>query len=199
MKVTLKRLVGYALRLLDEHPEIMEQAVDFGDLEMDIRSLASELAPQAVRKALLDAPVADIDEAMPLTGALCTDGASRLLELPDDFLRLVEFRMSDWSRSMTECGTLETGSVTRWHPEVLMHHPRGADPEQLEAPALELGFGPKGRVLRIYGTGPRSTVATARYLPAPQPEAASFTIPAGLFHAAASQLARMIHSIVCDV
>lgn len=198
MKVTLKRLVGYALRLLDEHPEIMEQAVDFGDLEMDIRSLAAELAPQAVRKTLAEAPLADIDEALPLTGTLCADGECRRLELPDNFLRLVEFRMSDWSRSLTECGTTETGTVTRWHPEILMHHPRGADPEPREAPAIALGFGPEGRVLHIRGTDPGATVATARYLPAPQPDATSFMIPAGLFHAAASQLARMIHSIVCD-
>ncbi|MBQ9884421.1 MAG: hypothetical protein IJM43_08230 [Bacteroidaceae bacterium] len=84
--------------------------------------------------------------------------------LPDDFLRLVSFKMSDWDRAVT---TL----ISETDPEYNMQHSRFAgvrgNPQQ---PVAAITNKPTGMALEFYSCsqGAGVTVEHARYIPQPR-------------------------------
>lgn len=101
MEVKVSQLVKRVLMLLNESEEELSAAVIYGDMGMELRTLAADLVEEGVRKTLLDADFSDIDEVKIISGryAYCADGVGDV-QLPSDFLRLVELRMSNWSDSL---------------------------------------------------------------------------------------------------
>ena len=83
--------------------------------------------------------------------------------LPNDFMRLVTFRMSDWSRPVTE-------AITEEHPLYAQQSSRylgvRGNPER---PVVAIVHGAAGQVLEFYAcsAGPGVRVAVAKYLPIP--------------------------------
>ena len=53
MRIKNTELVRRALMLLDESVEELEAAVSYGDMGMELRRLATELVPEAMRKVML--------------------------------------------------------------------------------------------------------------------------------------------------
>lgn len=90
-------------------------------------------------------------------------GAGRV-KLPDDFMRLVTFRMSDWYKPVTE-------AITEEHPLYLQQSSRYAGVRgNPERPVVAITHGAAGQVLEFYScqAGPGVCVRTARYLPLPK-------------------------------
>lgn len=90
-------------------------------------------------------------------------GAGRVM-LPDDFMRLVTFRMSDWYRPVTE-------AITEEHPIYSMQSSRYAGVRgNPQRPVVAIVHGTAGKELEFYAcsAGPGVRVDKARYLPLPK-------------------------------
>lgn len=84
--------------------------------------------------------------------------------LPDDWLRLVSFRMSDWSMGVTD-------AIDQSSPEYAMQRSRFVGVRgNPESPVVAIVQSGAGLVLEFYSCsmGPEVTVADARYLPVPK-------------------------------
>lgn len=149
MNVPVTWLTRRAVMLLDEDMEEIVAAEVFGDPGMELSRLVGELVPEGASKTMREADFGDIDETLSLCGGKKVMAAASRLELkvPDDFMRLVEFRMSDWPRSLTD-----------WRePQAVMHG--------YSLPGLRLENRPDGRYLIADGTKAGATVVSAQYLP----------------------------------
>lgn len=246
MNVSASVVVKRVLMLLNESEEELDSAVIYGDMGMEIRRLVRDLLVEGVTKTFRDANLEDVDEVMYIRGGYSYqgDGAGEL-GLPEDYLRLVELRMSDWDTSLYACceaSPLPEESAQKeedndhddeddyefdeddYARTWLRHHPvNGGDsdsrkqaraavepvippvdptpvvPDDLGAhtgAGVLPGFNSKGRVLRIFGVNPNSSVEIAAYLPTPDDEDDTVWIPRGLINSVARTLADMVKSII---
>lgn len=115
-----------------------------------------------------NAPVWLLDSGKPLSGSITFSsqvgkGRGRL-QLPDDFMRLITFKMSDWERAVTE-------PITESDPRYLFQSSRFAglrgNPQK---PVVAIISEPTGLVLEFWScTGGSSVVLQrGRYLPMPR-------------------------------
>lgn len=123
---------------------------------------------QAARIVESRAPVSLLDSGKPLSGSItfATEvgkGRGRM-QLPDDFLRLITFKMSDWERAVTE-------PIGETDSRYLLQSSRFAgirgNPQK---PVVAIVSEPTGLVLEFWSCtgGSTVTVQRARYLPIPR-------------------------------
>lgn len=192
MKIASGELVRQAMVLLNESMEELAEAVDYGDMGMELRQLAAELLPGSAAESMIRAESADINEAMPLEGnyRLVKEDDRTVGEmlLPSDFLRLIEVRMPDWEESQTAFVT--PARQRQW----LRHHPS----MQSLTPALTLRHSQHGMVMRIHGTQSVTPPITALYLPRPAILNGMIWIPSSLRDDVAHTLAQNIKKVTGD-
>lgn len=137
-----------------------------------------------------------LDEGKPLPTSVEWEsqegyGAGKI-NLPDDFLRLVTIRMSDWFRPVTEAITEDSPLYSQQSSRYL--GVRG-NPER---PVVAIVHGAAGQVLEFYscsaGAGVR--VATARYIPIPRISGDYIGLCPKLERAVVYRLASMVCAIV---
>lgn len=90
-------------------------------------------------------------------------GAGRV-NLPDDFMRLVGFQMSDWSRPVTD-------AITETDPRYLMQSSRfGGVRGNPQRPVVAITHGATGLVLEFYSCtkGPGTHIKSAHYIAVPK-------------------------------
>lgn len=187
-------MVRRVLALLDENEEVLESAVIYGYMGMELRRLAVELLPMAARKVMLEADFGEINESLPL-GLIytrCDDGTLEM-ELTPDFLRLVELRMSDWRESLYAwCEpaepVAESGPVLRHHPDICW--------SRSELPAAMPSPRGNGRVIRIFGSGRDAYPVTGSYLPEPVWRGDKLWMPSQLVDRVVIECAEMIKEVV---
>lgn len=143
----------------DAHGGVLagEDDLDTLDLERMIRSRLLD----GVRTVLVEAPVElldghDFSECSLFWGDQC----SGYVLLPDDFLRLVSFRMSDWERSVS--GALTAGDADYSKCRSRYKGIRGT----VQRPVVAVVRRPEGLALEFYSCSSDSAyVATALYQP----------------------------------
>ena len=124
--------------------------------------------PEALRVVLMNAPVELIGEGDAFGESIQWESAEGYgmgeIVLPDDFLRLLTFQMSDWSVPVTEAST-ET------HPLYLRQRSRirgiSGNPQR---PVVAIVHKPIGLVLEFYTceSGEGCCIKMARYIPIPR-------------------------------
>lgn len=200
MRIKSTELVRRALMLLDESVEELEAAVSYGDMGMELRRLATELVPEAMRKVMLEAPWDRIDESLALEGDYRTEAGIGELTLPEDYLRLVELRMAGWDVGLHDYTGPVAAGERGWTGRVLRHHPdavRTAE-QRGQTAGVWPGRTASGRVLRISGISDDRPPLVAQYLPAPKDGCAMLWIPSALVYEAAHELARMVRSVITE-
>jgi len=118
-------------------------------------------------------------------------GAGKI-NLPNDFLRLVTFRMSDWYRSVTE-------PITEDSPLYAMQSSRYAGVRgNPERPVVAIVHDASTQVLEFYScqAGPGVQVAKARYIPLPKIEDGYIELCPKLVRAVVYRAASMTASAV---
>lgn len=200
MRIKSTELVRRALMLLDESVEELEAAVSYGDMGMELRRLATELVPEAVRKVMLEAPLDQIDESLALEGDYRTEAGIGELTLPEDYLRLVELRMAGWKEGLHDYTDPVAAGACGWTGRVLRHHPDAVrvGEESGLAAGVWLGRRASGRVLRISGISDDRPPEVAQYLPAPREGMSMLWIPSALIYEAAHELARMVRTVITE-
>ncbi len=191
MKITISEIEALTLALLDENDEILEDRVEYGDPGTELKGLIRTLLPEAARLVVCSASRADIDEVKTLEPERLDyygDGQA-VAKLPEDFLRLIYFKMSDWPRGVTEPLAADGDSLAlRMGRSQRMFGRR-------QTPAVAVCQSGQGKSLRILGTTPGASVEEASYMALPKVEGGSIDIPLRLVHPVAAKIAEMVKLI----
>lgn len=149
-----------------------------GTLKLD--ELIERNLTAAARVALLNAPLQNIGEgvemAMPKGGIQWESQPGYgmgAIQLPDDYLRLVTFQMTDWSRPVCEAITIDS-------PQYAMQRSRFPGVKGCpERPVVAVVTYPVGLCLEFYSCrgGAKVAVKRARYLPTPEINNEKITLP----------------------
>lgn len=161
----LTRDVRVALDMNNSSEALLEEEdIDTLTVEQIIRSKIEEGA----RVVESNAPVWLLDSGKPLSGSITFReqvgiGRGRL-QLPDDFMRLITFKMSDWERAVTQ-PLLETDE------EYLLQSSRFSGLRGCpQKPVVAIINEPTGLVLEFWSCvgGPSVKLQRGRYLPIPK-------------------------------
>ena len=119
---------------------------------------------EAVRRVVTEAPIHLLDGGVPFGDAIFwRDRGAGWTLLPDDFMRLLVFKMSDWERPVYE-------PITAADPRYQLQHSRHkglrGNPQK---PVVAIVSRGEGRVLELYSCkDENATVEQAAYLPLPE-------------------------------
>lgn len=94
-------------------------------------------------------------------------GIGATIPLPDDFLRLIRFRMSDWSRPVTEAITVHDKRYAMQQSPCYGVHGNPDRPVVAATGIYDEGEREIVRVLELYTTGTGSYASEALYIPEP--------------------------------
>lgn len=222
MKITVKEITGRVYDLLDENREILEERVDYSDPGTQIGPLISALLPEAARQVLKEVPIEDLNECKVLTpiqdiivteravvgGVTGTDpGITQPvsiakvrwrndgigeLDLPDDYLRFVHFRMADWEEGLTRLMDYESSACrlrSRRRPDGTFSRRR---------PGLAVKERGRKKQLMIYGSTPGTEFAELEYVGKPEVNDSSIDLPQGVIHGVCVRLTEMVKAIIGD-
>lgn len=107
--------------------------------------VAGEVLDEAARDVLLKAPAGHLRGTICLNPPVGDDDGTGYVDLPDDFIRLLEFKMSDWQRPVTM--VCEEGSSVAL--KQYNRYMRGG----IAKPVCVLGHEKNSRALRYYSSG----------------------------------------------
>ena len=224
MRAKVDTLVKRVLVRLNENEEELENAVIYGDMGMELRRLAAELLPDAARRVFQTLPVEEISEAKDFSGSYrYTAEGFGVLEMPADFLRLVEVKMEGWPKALygwsedaptlgpegTESGDGQTAPTPKRY-RVLGHHEvyseedeRGGEDEgerDKRIRAFEPWMRPvmrgEGRAAQVRVPTRDARVETAFYLPEPEIDEGRIWIPSGSESAIVAETVSMIKAVL---
>ena len=170
MKTNIAEITEIVLARLDESPEVLADAVEYGSESFDLRELFLILLPSCAERVLLESDLAEVSEWYPLEGNVLSDpGVSMraFLPLPEDYFRLLYLRMSDWPEAETRVMSVgrETASLREYWDS------RPGFRRRVH-PAVNTGYREGKRVLIIYGTVRGARLAEGGYLPRPREDGA---------------------------
>lgn len=139
---------------------VADEDIDTLSLDEIIRSKAVE----AVRRVVTEAPVHLLDGGVPFGDAVYwRDKGSGWILLPEDFMRLVIFKMSDWERPVYEP---ITAADPQYQLQFSRHKGLRGNPQK---PVAAIVSRAEGRALELFSCKDESaTVEQAVYMPLPR-------------------------------
>ena len=179
MKVEISEIIEEVLIRMDESPEILDDYVEYGSPQFDLRELIKNLIPETAVAVVATADLSDLSEWEEMSGEVTTlcigkQPIRRIFILPEDFCRMVYVRMSDWVECVVE--TMRDAEATL----SLRRHWEGRDGAGTGSPAVSLCRYNGRRGLEIFGSGAGSRVAEGGYLASPSIEGESLRFPPSL-------------------
>lgn len=147
------------------------QLIDTGDIDtLSLDELIESKIADAARIVESNAPIHLLEGGKDITHSVGWNGrvglGSGYIHLPDDFLRLVSFQMSDWSRAVSI-------AISEDHPLYARQQSRYAGARGCpQKPVVAITTQPIGQVLEFYSctAGENVYVKRARYIPIPKIE-----------------------------
>lgn len=179
MTIPVNEIITLVIARLGESEPLLDDAIEFGSPEFDLRSRIRLEIPLAAEEVLRQADIREIRESMPFTGEVYWRGGVARVRLPEDFIRMVSLRMSDWEEGVTvfmDAGS-EAASLRRlWQRRGPLCH--------RQHPSATLS----DNELEIYGTR-SSVIDSAAYLPVPRIEEEKLIFPRALLSRLVERLA----------
>lgn len=185
--ITVKELANQVATLLGEAIGIDSIMADspFPDIENRVRLMA----PGILSDLLLELPASELPSSFPITTKLTVEpnGVAKL-NLPDDFMRLVSIKFSDWKRAVTEittdadCLAMQASGI-----EGIMGSP--------ERPVALIDVDPFGmKQLKLFSTDSEARLEHAFYVPVPKPDSSgSLSYPEILHHRLLERMLKHFH------
>lgn len=190
MKVKVTEIEKRVIALLDENSDILEERTVYGDESAEVKFLIRQLLPDAARAVLSEAALTDIDEVSSIDSPAINFGSDGrgVMTLPDDYLRLVSFRMSDWTRSVsTPMDTTGDVYALRCSNRML---------SRLKSPGVAVIHSKGGRTLEIFGSSSGATVALALYIATPVIDDGYISLPSALVSTVEKRTAEMVREVI---
>lgn len=193
MEIKITEMVSRVVKLLDENEEIIIDKTEFGYPGCRLTDLIADLLPDIAESTVREADGKDIDEWLEADADFewISPGMGEM-ELPEDFLRLTVFRMSDWKRSVTTAVSSDSPVYS------LRRDSRSSRKNIRKVPMVALKEGRRRRKLEFIGSfDPGAYVERAGYVPLPQRgDPDTLWIPCSLIHRVAGNTAARIRSIM---
>lgn len=154
------------VRIAIDQNKTSTSLITAGDIDtLSLEDIIDSKLLTAVRYVETNAPVQLLDAGVTFANQTLTkDGKlnSGSIELPDDYMRLRTFKMSDWSRTVTTA-ILETDPLY-----ALQRSKISGVRGNTERPVVALAMGANGLTLEYYTS--KGTISTATYIPLPKIE-----------------------------
>lgn len=155
-----------AVRVVLDKNAVSAQLQDLVDTDtLNVNEIIEASIPRAVRNVHMIAPIDFLEYGHDIGSGLYWDknGKSGWVLLPDDFMRLIVFEMSDWERPVYEPITPEdplyAQQKSRW----------GGIRGNAERPVCALCMRPEGKVLEFYSCkNDKAYMTRGMYVPYPQ-------------------------------
>lgn len=201
MKYPLNVVIDYVYSLLDENREILEERVEYSDPGVQLAPFITALLPESARKVINEASIEKIDDCITVaesrfpaadfgtSGGVSTLGRATV-GLPDDFLRLVYFRMSDWEEGLSvpmECGS---------EVHQLRNRKLGTLGYAYQRPAVTVRRRGRNCDLLVYGSHLDASVADLQYVARPAIVNEEIDLPPALFHDVCANVADTVLSVL---
>ena len=163
MKVKITDLVSKVIKNLDENEEIIADKVEFGYPGSTLPELIADILPDVAANVVAGADLRDVDEWLHMDEDFEWTAPGRgEMSLPQDFLRLVVFRMSDWKRSVSSVIFADSPVYS------LRFAPSEGRRGIRKSPAVAIVEGATRRFLEFIGsTDPAAYPERCGYLPVP--------------------------------
>lgn len=178
------------LKILDENEEIILEKMEFGYPGTGLPQLISELLPEIAVNVIKDSRPVDFDEWCEMDAEVeWIEPGHGEIELPDDFLRLISFKMSDWKSSVSSVIFNNADN----YPLIFSAARRRMGYRR--SPAVALTAGKRRYRLEFIGSSdPAAYVARASYIPRPDSASTSdiLRIPRSLIPAVVKATAAAI-------
>lgn len=169
MEYPVEQLVREAKVAIDENVS-SEPLASLGDLDtLTLDEIIGSKVEDAARLVEQSADHSLLDAGQAFGGAIYWDGdivgyGAGRINLPEDFMRLIVFQMSDWAYPVTT-------PIDDTDPRYLMQSSRyGGVRGNPERPVVAIVHGPTGMVLEFYSceTGPGTHIKSAHYIAVPK-------------------------------
>lgn len=148
---------------LDEN-DVSTPLVQMGDVDtLALNDIIRSKIVEAVRRVETAAPAHLLEEGHDFSGGIYwEDNGSGWILLPDDFMRLIAFRMSDWERTVY-------AAISADDPEYTLQSSRYRGIRgNTQKPVCAIVNKPQGKALEFYSCKDDSaTIVRAGYLPYP--------------------------------
>lgn len=175
MKYLISDIEERVYALLDENKTIADELVEFADPGTSVSALIRVYLPEAARMSVLELPLADFDECNHLSLTIHPAKGRTQVDLPADFLRLVNFRMDTWDYGLSTPLVYNSDSF-RLH---CANYARGG--KRRSRPAVSIFSAGDRNVMYVFGITEGSSSAEFDYLAKPIIEDDIVEIPAGAF------------------
>lgn len=193
MKTSVTEIVSQVLARLDESPAVLDDAMEYGSPDFDLRELVKTLMPQAAERVLLAVNPDQIAESVPLHGEpvrLSAGGQTRtLIPLPEHCLRFLYVRMSDWPEEVwvgMRLDSVSTGLRRLWASR---HGSR------FGSPAISLTHLEGRQAVEVFGSGDDAMIADGGFLPRPEISGDWLHFPESLAEPLVAELTRAIRDM----
>lgn len=171
-----------------------EQLIADEDIDtLSLDEIVLSKIEDGVRRVVSDAPVYLLDGGLPFGDAVFwNDNGSGWILLPDDFMRLLIFRMSDWERPVYEP---ITAADPRYPLQFSRHKGVRGNPQK---PVVAIVTRAEGRALELFSCRSQSaTVDQAVYIPLPKIDRdGGIDIPERCYMAVVYQIASLVLAVV---
>lgn len=153
------------VRVCIDQNKTSDSLFESGDIEtLALDEIMRQKIPEAVRRVHTDAPTYLLESGHGFGDAVFWgDLESGYVILPDDFMRLIMFRMSDWERTVYTAISTEDEEYEKMSSR--FKGIRGT----AQKPVCAIALRPEGKVLEFYSCKSESAyVSKATYLPYPK-------------------------------
>lgn len=189
MVYKVEDILGDVRIAIDEN-KTNEQLITDADIDtLMLNDIIRSKIVEAVRRTITGAPVHLLDGGVPFGDAVFwRDQYSGWVLLPDDFMRLIVFKMSDWDRPVYE-------PITAGDPQYQLQFSRykglRGNPQK---PVVAICTRAEGRVLELYSCkDDTATVEQALYMPLPKiDDSDGINIPERCYTSAVYQIAALV-------
>lgn len=157
--------IAHDVRVAIDENRTSEQLVAEEDIDtLSLNDIILSKIVEAVRRVVTDAPVHLLDGGVPFGDSVYwRDQASGWTFLPDDFMRLIIFKMSDWERPVYEP---ITAADPRYQLQSSRYKGLRGNPQK---PVIAIVNRQEGRVLELFSCNDdTATVEQALYIPLPK-------------------------------
>lgn len=193
MRIHIETLARLVLTRLNESPS--PAPANFNQEEgLSLHGMIAAFAPEGTARAVMEAELETLDDFSHFGGSVgwLGNGAGFVM-LPADFLRLVSFRMSDWTMPVS---TPVTPDSPLWRLQSLPCKGVRGRPSRPVCRILQRGV---GRILEFYSSlSEEATVKEGLYVARPFIDAEGYIrMPAACVNSAADHIAALVGEALC--
>ena len=192
MKYSLSQIISDTRVWIGHNHEDRQLIAIEDPYTLSLDELIRSKVEMAARAVLREAPTELLEPGLPVRTRLIWPGrpgkGMAMLPLPDDFLRLLSVRLSDWHRPARII--TDDDPASRWQSSPFVGV-RG-NPAR---PVAVITANPAGRVAALYSSmaGPSVRLVQAQYVPSPHIADGFIRLPESLYHDMVARIVQFIN------